>query len=227
MYRPERAGDDMIDLMQLDKYRENNRIEAKSALGGLPHSVWETYSAFANTLGGIILLGVEEYDDKSLHTVDLPDPEELVSEFWNIVNDPRKTSVNLLSMKDITIENIGGDHIIVIKVPRAERCCKPVYVDGDPLNIYRRSGEGDYRCRKDEISEMLREATLPAQNISVLKTETQKALIIDYLTDKTIASEAELSKLLGVKASRIKELVGELLGENVVVNDGGEYRLCS
>ena len=87
----------MIDLNHLEKYTENNRIEAKKALGGLPHSIWETYSAFANTLGGIILLGVEEYKDKTLHTVNLPDPEDLVKQFWDTLNNPNKASVNLLT----------------------------------------------------------------------------------------------------------------------------------
>ena len=89
----------MSDFSKIDMYRENNRIEAKKALGGLPKSIWETYSAFANTYGGIILLGVEELPDKSLRPVDLPDPDKLIKEFWNIVNNPNKTSVNVLSSK--------------------------------------------------------------------------------------------------------------------------------
>ena len=140
----------MIDFSKIEQYRENNRIEAKKALGGLPKSIWETYSAFANTYGGIILLGVEEWPDKSLHTVDLPDPDGLIKEFWDMVNNPNKASVNILSSKDVFVQEVDGDHIVVIHVPRAERSYKPVYVDGNPLNTYRRNGEGDYRCTKEE-----------------------------------------------------------------------------
>ncbi len=160
----------MIDLNHLEKYTENNRIEAKKALGGLPHSIWETYSAFANSLGGIILLGVEEFRDKTLHTVDLPDPEALVREFWDAVNNPHKASVNLLTNKHIRVERVNGDRIIVIEVPRAQRYHKPVYVDGNPfLGTYRRTGEGDYHCTEEEVRAMYRDAGVRTQDMAVLE----------------------------------------------------------
>lgn len=68
-------------------------------MGGLPRSIWETYSAFANTLGGVILLGVEEYKDKSLHPVNLPDPEGMVAEFREITGVPRKKSRQCYGMR--------------------------------------------------------------------------------------------------------------------------------
>ena len=111
----------MLDFSRLEQYRENNRIEAKKALGGLPKSIWETYSAFANTLGGVILLGVIETADKTFDSVDLPDPDGLIREFWHIINDSMKVSVNILAEKDVYVEEVGGDHIVVIKVPRADR----------------------------------------------------------------------------------------------------------
>ncbi len=166
----------MLDFSRLEQYRENNRIEAKKALGGLPKSIWETYSAFANTLGGIILLGVIETADKTFDSVDLPDPDGLIREFWHIINDPMKVSVNILAEKDVYAEEVGGDHIVVIKVPRADRAYKPVYVDNDTRNTYRRSGEGDYRCTYEEYQAMVRDAAVRSPDMHLVRSMGLEAL---------------------------------------------------
>lgn len=48
-----------------ESYREDNRIEAKAANGGLPGSLWDTYSSFANSYGGCIVCGAVERKDGS------------------------------------------------------------------------------------------------------------------------------------------------------------------
>ena len=169
----------MINLSKLEQYRENNRIEAKRALGGLPQSIWETYSAFANTLGGIILLGVEEDKDGSLYPIDLPDPGRLVRDFWEQVNDPRRTNVNILSAGHVRIQEADGKRIVTITIPRAQRSDRPVYIGTDPMTgTYRRNGEGDYRCTVEEIQGLLRDASIQTSDMKLLENMTLDALDI-------------------------------------------------
>lgn len=150
---------DMIDMERLESYRENNRIEAKKSLGGLPHSLWETYSSFANTFGGVILLGVEERRDRSFLAHDLPNPKALVEEFWRIVSDRRYVSENILRRDQVQILLFHGKRIVAIFVPKADRRKRPVYIGTDVYNgSYRRDGEGDYHCSKIEVDEMLKQA---------------------------------------------------------------------
>ena len=142
----------MIDLEHLERYRENNRLEAKRAIGGLPQSIWETYSAFANTCGGLILMGVEEYPDHSLHPVDLPDPSGILQDFWTVINDSDKVSCNILRDRDVREIQLDGKHIIAVYVPRAPLRELPVYIGGNPRSgTFWRSGEGDFRCSPEEV----------------------------------------------------------------------------
>lgn len=167
----------MLDFASLDKYRENNRLEAKRAQGGFPHSLWETYSAFANTYGGIILLGVAEAKDKSLYSVPLPDPEQLVRELWAGVNDRNITNVNILTDRDVQIMESGGNRIVMIEVPRADRHVKPVYIGKDPFcGTYRRNGEGDYRCTTEEVRAMLRDQSDLSADARILESMTPENL---------------------------------------------------
>jgi predicted HTH transcriptional regulator len=214
----------MIDLNHLEQYRENNRIEAKRAVGGLPQSIWETYSAFANTLGGLILLGVEELEDKSLHAIRLPDPEELVRDFWTAVNDPNVASVNVLSEKDVTIEPVDGKRIVVIRVPRASRAVRPVWVNGSPKNCYFRNGEGDCQCTAEELNAMFNAATDPKQerktDAACRAQRRQFRTIVAYLTEHPTVRLSEIADATGLKQLRVRTVLRRLIADGIVVAEG-------
>ena len=107
-----------IDLQNLQEYREDNRLEAKLAQKGLPASLWETYSAFANTDGGLILLGVKENDDYSFETVGVSDVEKLVSDFWNTINNTQKISVNVLTNQCVQVIEVDGKYQVTYNPER-------------------------------------------------------------------------------------------------------------
>ncbi|MBQ5314172.1 MAG: ATP-binding protein [Oscillospiraceae bacterium] len=149
----------MLDFDRLELYKENNRIEAKQAVGGLPQSIWETYSAFANADGGVILLGVEELKDKSLHAVEIAAPEKLVTEFWDIITNTEYVSKNILTEENVQIRRADDKTIVVICVPKAEEQDKPIYIGKDVYHgTYIRNGEGDCRCSHSEVKQMLDKA---------------------------------------------------------------------
>lgn len=73
---------DSETLLQHINLGEDQDIEFKSADGGLPNDVWETISAFANTDGGYIVLGVSE-GRGGLTISGVSKPEGLLKNFWN------------------------------------------------------------------------------------------------------------------------------------------------
>ena len=183
----------MINFNNLTQYKENNRLEAKRASGGLPQSLWETYCAFANTNGGVILLGVEEKADNTLSAKGVDNPEKMVTDFWNTINNPQKVSINLLSDKRVEIIAVDGMQIISIDVPRAERTDKPIYVGENPFTgTFRRNGEGDYRCDKEEVKAMLRDQSARTQDMLVL--EKMDFSVLSYETIRSYRNVMKLTR---------------------------------
>lgn len=131
---------------------EDKDLEYKSAKGGLPGSLWETYSAMANTDGGVIMLGVE--DDGRVSG--LGDAAAMRKQFWDVVNNRGKVSTNLLTDADVAEHTVDGKSVLMIHVPRADRRQRPVYIGQNPLTgTYRRNYEGDYHCSEQEVGRML------------------------------------------------------------------------
>ena len=173
-----------FDMSQFDSYREDNRREVKKAKGGLPLSLWESYSAFANCYGGVIILGVKENKDGSWYMTGLENAAKLRKDFWDTINNKNKVSVNLLTDSDIEIYEENGSVIMVIYVPKAKREQKPVFINGDMFNgTFRRNWEGDYHCERSEVLAMLRDQPeetadmkiLEDMSLDVLNTETVHA----------------------------------------------------
>ena len=173
-----------FDISQFDKYREDNRREVKKANGGLPNSLWDTYSSFANCYGGVIILGVKEEEDGSWRTTGLQNESKLRKDFWDTINNPKKVNLNLLTDDDIETYTMGErkDVIMVIYVPMAKREQKPIYINNDIFNgTFRRNYEGDYHCTRLQVKAMLRDQTERTMDMEILDKVPMEDLNYDTI----------------------------------------------
>lgn len=150
----------MEDAVNIEGLRltedEGPRLEYKRASKSILPSVWETLSAFANTDGGTIVLGVSEEGDANIVT-GVEDPVGMRQEIMNTVSNPQKVSYRILKDSDVTIRTVEGRSIIVINVPRMPRHQSPLFINGDPMKgTYIRRGEGDYLCNLNEVASLMR-----------------------------------------------------------------------
>ena len=139
---------------------ESSEVEFKSARGGFPGSFWESYSAFANTNGGTIVLGVVEKNNQFLF--DGLTKETIIrykKNFWDCAHNKGKISICLPRESDVRIEQIDDSYILIFDIPRASYELRPVYISSNPFgNTYRRNHEGDYLCTDAEVRRMFADA---------------------------------------------------------------------
>jgi len=138
---------------------ECKRAQGKDGQGKVPDDFWPTYSAFANSQGGVVLLGVREKPMGQFQVSGIANPQKVVTELFNELNNPKKVSLNLIADRDVQVLDLGGNAVIQISVRRATRQERPVHLGATPFNgnTYRRLHEGDRPCDDETVRRMLAE----------------------------------------------------------------------
>lgn len=158
---------DYTEIMEkLLKYGESSEHEFKKSENALSEDVWETYSAFANTNGGIIFLGIKEKNDK-FTILGVNNAKSIEKQFFDCINNKNKVNTNIINNENVEIISIDNKDIIKITVPRATRREKPVYINNNPMTgTYKRNHSGDYKCTEREVRRMFAEQSdIPGDNI--------------------------------------------------------------
>ena len=154
---------DTNDINILLQLGERITFECKKAEGQIPKSVWETYSSFANTIGGTILLGIKENlneidTKKRFEITGVSNPQKMKKEFFDTLNS-NKVNRNILTDTDVEIIQYQGYDLLCIHVPQADYRQRPIYINGNMMNgAFKRNYEGDYHCTEDDVKAMIRDA---------------------------------------------------------------------
>jgi ATP-dependent DNA helicase RecG len=135
-----------------EKQTETICIETKTANAGKPEKYYDTISSFSNTIGGVILFGVEEKKHKNKTTF------EVVGVYD--ANDLQKNITNLCSTEfepvirpEINIINIEDKNVVAVRIDALNQRNKPCYYKPKGLHngAYTRIGDRDDHMTEYEI----------------------------------------------------------------------------
>ena len=193
--------------------RESVDIECKLAIGqngkgGLPKSLWETYSAFANTDGGIIILGAKELKNGTFEAHGIENLVQIKADLFNTLNNPAKINKNLLTDQFVREWQVDGKILLLIAVPIAARKQQPIYLNNNPLNnTYVRQNEGDYTLDDEHVKRMLAEQAHDGRDDEILTNFGLDDLAIESLRSyrqrySNLNPNAELNDLVDIEFLR-------------------------
>ena len=129
-------------------------LELKESRVKVPESAYESVSAFLNTEGGHIVLGVN--DKKEI--VGVIDVDKIQNDFIGNLHNPERFGSPV--MFEEYLKQHQDMNVLVFYIPEANRKDKPVYVKTKKQGnvAFIRKGGGDYKCGKAELDRMIADA---------------------------------------------------------------------
>ena len=139
------------ELLQKLHDIEWDDFEVKEARRELPKNIWESVSAFANSSGGWIVLGVAQHN-KNFEITGTENAEKIEQDFVTVLRSKNKFNIIISPLcKKYKIEKKVA---LAFYIPSAE--IKPVYFNS-LQNTFIRTASGDQRASEQEINALYRD----------------------------------------------------------------------
>ena len=186
-------------------------IEVKAASGGLPRSVRESISAFANTQGGIIILGLSDGDFRPVPTDAAKLAADLASVCANEVEPPIRA--------EFDVAQVEGRPVVAAVVDELPGGRKPCFVKSKGMEngSYTRTHDGDRRLSSYEIHILVSGRGQPFDDMATIEGASRADLddvLVSSLLNRmrnrrgsamTTQSDASILRMLGVTTGEENE----------------------
>lgn len=199
--------------------RDDAKYEAKACSQGLSKAVWESVSAFGNTHGGTLLLGIAEEND--FHLESSFDIEKVIDQFIEGIGDGGQTGRKVENPPQYELERIDFEkgQVLAVELREVENRSKPCYVKarGIANGSFKRVDDRDIKLSAAEIFEL--------QHIlepSLVDKEAVQGAVLSDLDEMLISSLLSNEREKGSKAVRRAQSEEEALRRLNVLTPAGE-----
>lgn len=221
---------------------ERVTLECKNAQRSVPNSLWKAYSAFANTYGETILLGVVEHMEEQKLTLHFENAPVKLTNWKNIilqffyediklgVSRQRNPLMATLAAKTMIYRGLGSGIIRVMK-----ENVRVEFINEESANqfrtiVWRTIQKSESTIQKNENTTQKSENTIQKSKNTIQKSEntiqkdlttTQKA-VLDFFRNNPHASRDEaIQNIRIVTEGGIKFIIAKLQGLGLLKREGG------
>lgn len=193
---------------------ETNNIEFKKAKDGVPENLYDTFSSFSNTSGGIIIFGVDEKNNYDICGITNPDIFQKKIIEQSLMMEPKIRPI-------ITICEYDGKIIASAEIPELDVFNKPCYYSGKGKmkGSYIRVGDADLPMTDYEI-----------YSFDAFKYKTEDELRSKERIEKDIFNEISinsfLDKIISVKPNLINLDRDTILKMNGIIDKNNYPTVC-
>lgn len=172
---------------------DTQSIEIKEAVGGLPVSLAETISAFANGTGGTIILGVSEHSNfaPTQGFQAKPIAEALAQMCRDKITPPLQPLIDIATYHDSAV--------VIAVIDEADPLSKPCYVRtrGRYSGSFIRVWDGDRKLSHYEIDRLLENRSQPTHDRTLVEDATISDLLPDLLQSILTARRKQSPRIFG------------------------------